>query len=58
MVTAEITVDGDTIEREVCSVTLRTRAEGGNTVRLAGGIELRVDDEFAATVGNAYYDES
>lgn len=55
---ATITVGDETITRDVCSLELRTRAEGGNILRLTGGVEIRVDDEMARAVAVEYHEET
>jgi hypothetical protein len=52
---ATVTVGDAKLTRDVCSLTIRTRAEGSNTLRLAGGVDIKVDDEYAHEVASVYY---
>jgi hypothetical protein len=55
---ATITVGESEMTRDVCSLTLRTRGVDGNTLRLTGGVDIKVPDEFAETVAAEYFGES
>lgn len=52
---AKIIVNRAVETREVCGLNLRTRGDGGNTMRLSGGVDVKVSDEFAAAVIEEYY---
>jgi hypothetical protein len=53
---ATISVGDAKIQRDVCSLQLRTRGEDGNTLRLTGGVDICVSDEFAEEVASQYFD--
>jgi len=53
---ATVSVGDGELQRDVCSLQLRTRGEDGNTLRLTGGVAIRVSDDFAREVITEYYD--
>jgi hypothetical protein len=55
---ATIAINEAIEQREVCGVRLRTRGDDGNTVTLAGGVDLKVDDEYAAAVIQEYIENA
>lgn len=52
---ATISVGDADMTRDVCSLELRTRVPDNNHLRLTGGVDIKVSDEFAKSLIDSYY---